>query len=140
MKIDVVVTSVSGERLWDYDKPLPARANLSININIMELSRTKEGLETSFVFSISYSPPIAHISIKGKALITGEPGEVEDVVREQERTRQPPAALLQAVSLTCLTEAVVLSKSLHVPPPIPPLTLPQPPGHREAEAHSSYTR
>lgn len=140
MRIDVVVTSLSGERLWDYDKPLPARANLSININIMELNRTKAGLETSFVFTVSYSPPIAHISVKGKALIAGEPDEVESVLREQERTHQPPAVLLQAISLACLAEAVVLSKSLHVPPPIPPLAPTPQPGAKEGEAHPSYTR
>ncbi|MCX8204615.1 MAG: hypothetical protein N3H31_03095 [Candidatus Nezhaarchaeota archaeon] len=140
MKIDVVVTSLSGERLWDYDKPLPAKANISININIMELNRTRGGLETSFVFTINYSPPIAHISVKGRALITGGPEEVETVVKEQERTHQPPTILLQAVSLTCLAEAVVLSKSLHIPPPIPPLAPAPEPVHREAGATSSYTR
>ncbi|RLF11779.1 MAG: hypothetical protein DRJ69_01530 [Thermoprotei archaeon] len=144
LRIDVRITNVSGERLWDYDKPLPAKANLSININVMEPTRTHAGLEAPFMFTISYSPPIAHISVKGKAVVTGTPEEVENVVQEQKRNRQPPSAVIQAVSMACLTEAVMLSRSLNIPPPIPPLTPPlSQAGRGEAagpSAPSSYTR
>ena len=138
MRIDIRITQLSGERLWDYDKPLPSKVNLSININLMELTRRDESsVEAPFMFTISYSPPIAHISIKGKVCASGSSDEISSMMDEQQRTKRPPAQLLQAVSSACMVEAVIISRSINVPPPIPPL--PAPPSGKEAPS-TSYTR
>jgi hypothetical protein len=141
LRVDVRITNVSGERLWDYDRPLPSRASLSIDIDIMEPTRTQGGMEAPFMFTISYSPPLAHISVKGRVVVTGTNEEVEGMVQEHKRSRQPPAPLLQAVSTACLAEAIVLCRSLNVPPPIPPLTPPPSQPERSREGGPlSYTR
>jgi len=142
LRVDIRIISLSGERLWDYDKPLPAKANLSININVMEATRTASGLEAPFMFTINYSPPIAHISIKGKAMVTGTEEEVEAVMEEQKRSRRPPPQVIQAVSTACITEAIIISRSLNIPPPIPPIGPPPTPSGRREEPGptTSYTR
>ncbi|RLF16555.1 MAG: hypothetical protein DRJ97_00695 [Thermoprotei archaeon] len=139
MKVDIRITHLSGERLWDYDKPLPSKVNLSININLMEITRKDPvSVEAPFMFTINYSPPVAHISIKGKVFASGSEDEISSMMDEQQRTKRPPAQLLQAVSSACMAEAVLLSRSINIPPPIPPL--PPPPTGKEAGPSTSYTR
>jgi hypothetical protein len=43
---------------------------------------------------------------------------------EHKQNRPPPIAIIQAVSSIAMAEAILLSKSLGIPPPLPPMGLP----------------
>ena len=123
--INVFVTNISGERLWDVDKPLPSQAQIAVNINLVALNQKSERtIEASFVFTVGYTPSIAQISIKGKAHATGERDEISKLVEEHTQ-QKPPIPVIQAISGAGIAEAILVSKILGVPPPLPPLPAPQ---------------
>lgn len=123
--INVFITNISGERLWDVDKPLPSQAQIAVNINLVDFSQKSERtIEAPFVFTVGYTPSIAQISIKGKAHTTGERDEISKLVDEHTQQR-PPIPVIQAISGAAIAEAILVSKMLGVPPPLPPLPAPQ---------------
>lgn len=131
--INVFVTNISGERLWDVDKPLPSQAQIAVNINIVSFDRKSEqGIEALFVFAVNYVPSVAQISIRGKAHVSGEPTEITQMI-EEHKQQKPPIPVIQAISSAAIAEAILISKTLGVPPPLPPL----PPPGQEAQKPST---
>jgi len=123
--INVFITNISGERLWDVDKPLPPQAQIAVNINLVDFNQKSElAIDAPFVFTVNYTPSIAQISIRGKALATGERAEISKLVEEHNQKR-PPIPVIQAISGAAIAEAILVSKTLGVPPPLPPLPAPQ---------------
>ncbi len=73
IRVTVQVTNLSGERYWAYDSQLPAQVQIGVNINIVGLDQKGElAAEAPFVFTVTYAPSIAQLSVKGKALVNGE--------------------------------------------------------------------
>jgi hypothetical protein len=128
--ITVYLTHISGDRFWSFDRDLPPNVHIDVNINILDLERAKGSLRAPFIFTIHYLPSIAQISIKGHIEIKGD----ERVLSEIERLKgQPPKAVFNVIANAGISEAVILSKSLGVPPPLPSFTPPsakggKPPG------------
>jgi hypothetical protein len=69
--------------------------------------------------TINYNPSIAQMSLKGKAYVVGEKGELEKILKEYEEKKPPPPIILQSISNVVFLESVVISRTLNVPPPIP---------------------
>ncbi len=121
ISINVFITNISGERLWDVDKPLPSQAQIAVNINLVDFNQKSERIiDAPFIFTVSYAPSIAQISIKGKAHATGERDEISKLVEEHTK-HKPPIPVIQAISGAAIAEAILVSKMLGVPPPLPPL-------------------
>lgn len=122
MKVTVYITNLSGERLWDIEKGLPSQVQIGVNINILGLeSRSESLVEAPFVLTINYAPPVAQINIKGRAHIAGEKTELEKVLAEQKEQKPASMPVIQAISNSAMAEAILMSKTLGVPPPIPPI-------------------
>jgi hypothetical protein len=122
LKVNVFVTNLSGERLWDAERPLPPQVQIAVNINLLGIEEQADGsLEAPFVFTVNFTPSIAQISIKGKARISGEKEETKKILDEHKLQKAPPVPLVQAVSNTAIAEAILISKTIGVPPPLPPL-------------------
>src|SRR5438034_7936412 len=47
-------------------------------------------VEAPFVFTVSYTPSIAQLSVKGKAQVTGDRSEVAQMTEEHKKNRPPP--------------------------------------------------
>jgi hypothetical protein len=125
LRVAVQVTNLSGERYWAYDTPLPPQVQIAVNINIVGFDqKTESTVEAPFVFAVSYTPSIAQLSVKGKAQVTGDRSEVVEMTEEHKKNRPPPQQVIQAVSSIALAEVIVMSKSLGIPPPLPPIGLP----------------
>lgn len=125
MRVAVQVTNLSGERYWAYDTPLPAQVQIAVNINIVGLDQKSEStVEAPFVFTVGYTPSIAQLSVKGKAQVTGEQAEIVQMIEEHKKNRPPPQQVIQAVSSIAMAEVIIMSKSLGIPPPLPPIGLP----------------
>src|SRR2546428_9849656 len=125
LRVAVQVTNLSGERYWAYDTPLPPQVQIVVNINIVGLDqKTESTVEAPFVFTVSYTPSIVQLSVKGKAQVTGDRSEVVEMTEEHKKNRPPPQQVIQAVSSIALAEVIIMSKSLGIPPQLPPIGLP----------------
>ena len=66
--VKVLITQVSGERLWGIDTSLPSQLQISVNVNLLGFERkSPEKIEAPFVFTASFTPSVAQINIKGRA-------------------------------------------------------------------------
>ena len=138
LQVNVFVTSISAERFWEIDRSLPTQVQISVNINMLDIDQRSDGtLDAPFVFTVNFTPSIAQISIKGKARISGEAEDTKKIVEEQKARKAPPAQLLQAVSNAAIADAILLSRSLSVPPPLPPI--PQPQASSPTKTDTRYT-
>jgi hypothetical protein len=88
-------------------------------VNVIRIDEKERGLSVPFVVSISYSPSVAQINIKGEAFVSGNPQELQRLKADYDAKRPPPPNLLQAITTTSLVEATIVSRSLNIPPPIP---------------------
>jgi len=126
MHVNIFVTSMSAERLWEIDRPMPAQVQIGVNINMLDIDQKSDGsLDAPFVFTVGFTPTIAQISIKGKAKISGDAEDVKKILEEHKAKKAPPVQLIQAVSNAAMADAILISRSLNVPPPLPPLSQPQ---------------
>jgi len=125
LRVAVQVTNLSGERYWAYDTPLPPQVQIAVNINIVGVDqKTESTVEAPFVFTVSYTPSIAQLSVRGRAQVTGDRSEVVQMTEDHKKNRPPPQQVIQAVSSIALAEVIIMSKSLGIPPPLPPIGLP----------------
>src|SRR2546425_7717667 len=123
LRVTVQVTNLTGERFWGQDSQLPPQVQIAVNINIVGLEMKNESTaDAPFVFTVNYSPSIAQLSVKGRAQAIGEEGEISKMIVEHKQNKPPPLAIIQAVSGIAMTEAILLSKSLGIPP-LPPMGL-----------------
>lgn len=119
------VTNMSGERLWEVEKDLPSQIQIAVNINVLGIEEQSDGsLRSPFVFTVNFTPAVAQISIKGRARIQGEKAEMQKIIQEQKEKKVPPAQIIQAISSTAIAEAILISKTIGIPPPLPPLPTP----------------
>jgi len=112
LKVNVFVTSMSGERLWGIEQELSSsQLQITVNANILQIEGTSgEGLQASFVFTVNFTPAIAQIALRGRAKIQGEREEITKILQETNMQKPPPAPLVQAVVNVCLAESVLLAK------------------------------
>jgi len=125
--IRIFVNHVSGERLWEIDKPIPPQMQIALNVNVLGIEkRSDETLDAPFVFTVNFTPSIAQINIKGKAQASGDRNEINKILLEYEEKKSPPVPLVQAISNASMAEAILISKTIGVPPPLPSIGPPQP--------------
>ena len=126
IQINIFMTNLSAERLWEIDRVLPQQVQIGVNINMLDIGQRPDGtLEAPFVFTVNFTPPIAQISIKGKAKISGDSDDTRRIIEEHQAKKPPPTQVIQAVSNAAIADAILLSRSLNIPPPLPPLPQPQ---------------
>ncbi len=137
--VNIFVTSMSAERFWEIDRPLPPQVQIGVNINMLDIDQRADGsLDAPFVFTVNFVPSIAQISIKGKAKISGESEETRKIMEEHKTQKPPPIQLIQAVSSTAMADAILISRSLNIPPPLPPIPQPQT-AQAPSKADTRYT-
>lgn len=138
--VNIFVTSLSAERFWDIERPMPTQVQIAVNINMLDIEQRSDGtLEAPFVFTVNYSPSIAQISVKGKAKISGDSEDTKKIVEEHQAKKIPPVQLVQAVSNAAVADAILISRSLNIPPPLPPIPQPQTPAPQPNKADTRYT-
>lgn len=130
---------MSAERFWETDRVLPQQVQIGVNINMLDINERSDGtLDAPFVFTVNYTPSIAQISIKGKAKISGPTEETTKIVEDHKAQKPPPPQLIQAVSNTAIADTILLSRSLNIPPPLPPIPQPQT-APQPSKADTRYT-
>jgi hypothetical protein len=138
--VSIFVTNMSAERFWEIERSLPPQVQIGVNINMLDISERPDGtLDAPFVFAVNFTPSIAQISIKGKAKISGDSSDTKKIVEEHKAQKPPPVQLLQAVSNAAMADAILISRSLNIPPPLPPIPQPQTPAPPSTKPDSRYT-
>jgi hypothetical protein len=138
--VNVFMTNFSAERLWETDRPLPQQVQIGVNINMLDIDQRPDGtLEAPFVFTVGFTPPIAQISIKGRAKISGDSEDTKKIIEEHKAKKPPPVQLVQAVSNAAIADAILVSRSLNIPPPLPPIPPPQAPAGPQKQPDARYT-
>lgn len=117
---------MSAERFWEMDRALPPQVQIGVNINMLDIDQRSDGsLDAPFVFTVNFVPSIAQMSIKGRAKISGAGEEIKKIIEDHRAQKPPPVQLVQAVSNAALADAILISRSLSIPPPIPSIPQPQ---------------
>ena len=124
IKVNVSITNVSAERFWDIRKPFPP-IQINTNLNLLGMEKKTDALEVPFVLAVNFNPSIAQISLKGKAYVVGDAGEVENVYKDYEEKKPPPPVIVQSISNVAFIESIIISRTLNIPPPIPLPQIPQ---------------
>jgi len=133
LNVKVFLTSLSGERLWDQDVALPQQLQVSLNVNILDLKQRSESVaEAPFILTVQYTPSVGQFTAKGRATIEGTKEEFEPLSSGIQK-KQLPSFIVQAIGSSVIGELVMMSKSLGLPPPLPPIVpqgqpLPKPDG------------
>ncbi|MEM3607917.1 MAG: hypothetical protein QW238_03535 [Candidatus Bathyarchaeia archaeon] len=123
-RINVFVTNITAERLWDVDRAIPGQIHISINLNVIGFEkRSDKAVEAPFIFNVTFNPAIAQITVKGRSRIIGSSLELDEILRGGSEGKPPPAFIVQAISNGAMAEAIIASKAIGVPPPIPPITI-----------------
>lgn len=126
IQINISLSSISAERLWEHGKPAPSEVHISTNVNVIGVEQKDEKLTIPFVTTITYAPSIAQINLRGQAILSGERHEIEKIKDDYQKQRSPPAIVIQTITNASLIEATMLSRSLNIPPPIPlPVMVPE---------------
>lgn len=136
IQVAVNINYISAEKFWEQGKPLPPGVHISTNVNLVGLEPRGDKLSVPFVVTINYTPAVAQISLKGQALVSGDKRELEKLQENYRKRQPPPQALLRSITSASLVEAVLLSRTLNVPPPIPmPAGPPPKPSDKERPSY-----
>ncbi len=107
------------------------KINIANNISVKDVSETElslgkgkePALKMVFEFSSKYNPDIGEINIIGELLDLEEEKKSKDIVKEWKKTKKLPSDLmnpiLNHILNKCNIQALILSRDLNLPPPIP---------------------
>ncbi len=123
MNIAVRVTSVQAERFVEPEDPLPGNLQISMNINVGKIEGSGEKAKGMFLLDIGYQPSIARITVEGRILVSGKKDEIERLIKDL-KSGKIPQPVIQSVYTAGFSEAVLLCRSVGVPPPLPSLPAP----------------
>lgn len=120
-------TKISAER-----KSAPkGKIGVKNNISIKEVEKTdlflgstkQPGLKIIFEFASIYEPKIGEIALQGEILDIEDEKIVNDVLKGWKSSKKLPDSLMSMVVNSMLTrcniQALIMSKELMLPPPIP---------------------
>lgn len=133
LRIGVQVTHLSAERLWDIEHALPPQLQIVINLNLLGFEERGGNLQAPFVFTVNFVPAVAQMSIRGHATVAGGKEELGKIVQESKEQKSPPQQIAQSILNITIAEAVILAKTIGVPPPLPPISSTLPTGSQPAK-------
>ncbi len=105
--------------------PVSGQINVNNNSTLTAVSRTDNKLSINFMFSSNYEPNIGIIRIEGEVIISDSVEKVNRAMVEWERSgkKNLPMDMAEkvhnAILANCMVEAVILSREVQLPAPIP---------------------
>ena len=107
------------------------KVNIQSNANVKEVdkieldvgSKKQDALKFTFEFVSDYQPDVAKITITGDVIWFDKPEEIEKLLKGWKKDKKIPREVMTPVLNNILSksniEALVLSRELNLPPPIP---------------------
>ncbi len=120
-------TKIVAERKREANEKINISNNISIaNVEKSEVAfgvKSQQGLKISFLFHTIYDPDFGSIELHGNLLYLSDEKDVEAVYTDWAKAKRLSAdvmkPVLNAVLGKCNIEALVLSRDLTLPPPVP---------------------
>ncbi|MHA1744140.1 MAG: hypothetical protein ACTSV6_07815, partial [Candidatus Heimdallarchaeota archaeon] len=79
MQIKVFINSISAERFWEPGEPFPP-IHVATNLHIISMEKIESKVIVPFILNVTYTPAVGNITLKGKAIVTGEENELDKIV------------------------------------------------------------
>ncbi len=110
---------------------IKSKVNISNNVSIRNIKKTdlslgnakQEGLKFEFVFTSRFDPEIGEIVLEGDVLMIEDKPKVKEILDSWKKNKKIPSEtmtrVLNSVLSRCNIEALILSKEVNLPPPIP---------------------
>lgn len=118
MQIKVFIRSISAERFWEPGEPFPP-IHVATNLHIVSMEKRESKIIVPFILNVTYTPAVGNITLKGKAIVTGEEEELNKLIAAYRRKSPPDARIMQTISNVSFIESTLISRIINVPPPIP---------------------
>ncbi len=133
-------TKINMERAQTVSGKISIKNNAALkDVEKQELAlgdKKQEALRFTFEFKASYEPKLAHITLEGEVLWVDSNEKIEATLKSWKKDKKlPPEVMnpvLNAVLARSNVEALVLSRELNLPPPVPlpKVELDQPPAKK----------
>lgn len=120
-------TKISAEK-----KSAPkGRIGIKNNVSVKEVEKTdlflgsmkQNGLKITFEFKSVYEPKMGEIVLQGEILDMEDEKIIQDVLKDWKKNKKLPDSLMNMVVNSilnrCNIQALIMSKELAMPPPIP---------------------
>ncbi len=115
------------------EKFAPAKGKVSVNNNVTvkDVERTdltfgtskQDALKFTFEFKAAYEPKIANIILEGSVTFFDKKEAIEAIQKSWKKDKKIPSEVMTPILNTILTrcnvQAMILSREVNLPPPIP---------------------
>ena len=114
------------------EKKNPVKGKVSINNNVgikgleetkLNINTNKKALKLDFEFTSSYDPNIAKIVMTGEVIYLIDKEKADEVIKNWKKNKkiekEMMTSILNNVLAKCNVQALILSKDMNLPPPIP---------------------
>ena len=111
--------------------PVKGKVQVNNNVALKDVEKTdlsigsnKQGaLKFHFEFTANYEPKIANMTMKGFLKFFDKPEKVKEIVDSWKKDKKLPKDIMSSVLNTvlsrCNVEALIFSREVNLPPPIP---------------------
>ncbi len=134
VSVTVKFTSIFAEKVSEMI-PQPLQYHTQLTLPSGDIEKAENKLKVPFVFNMTTTPLIATITLKGYILVKGPSNDISNIYDAISKKKPPQMIFLTTLHYT-LTEAIIMSREIGIPPPIP---LPQPPKGEQLQPHRSLT-
>lgn len=128
MQLSISFTYLQAEKIAEgFQGPL--NVNVQVTFPLLTERVSETAISVGFAASVSSSPPVFSVILKGRVLIQGSSEEIEKV-SEKLKTQPADPELVQMVTSNLLFEAMLLLREIGFPPVLPlmPAAPQKPPG------------
>ncbi|MBN2423216.1 hypothetical protein JXB41_08390 [Candidatus Woesearchaeota archaeon] len=113
------------------NKASVGKIDITNNVSIKEVkeaklnlgSTKKTGLEFNFIFTSRYNPDMGQIELQGKVVYMDKDEKIKDIMASWKKDKKVPKDILgpiyNSILSKCNIEAIILSREIQLPPPIP---------------------
>ncbi|MBU0535696.1 MAG: hypothetical protein KKE20_01930 [Nanoarchaeota archaeon] len=110
---------------------IKGKININNNVSITNVEETnfsfgsakQKGLKVLFEFKSQYQPDIAEILFEGNVLDLEDEKSVDDLLKGWKKDKKLPPKVMEpiinSILMKCNIQALIMSKELNLPPPIP---------------------
>ncbi|MEM4253768.1 MAG: hypothetical protein QXR48_00035 [Candidatus Woesearchaeota archaeon] len=115
------------------EKLAPAKGKISVNNNVAvkDVEKTElvfgnskqDAINFTFEFKASYEPKVATMTFEGNVTYFDKPQAIEDIIKGWKKDKKVApeimSGVLNQILTKCNVEALLLSREVNLPPPIP---------------------
>ncbi len=111
--------------------PVKGKVSVNNNVAVKDVEKTdltfgttkQDALRFTYEFKASYEPKIAHITFEGSVTYFDAPAAIEEIHKGWKKDKKVPPEvmtnILNSILAKCNIEALLLSREVNLPPPIP---------------------